>query len=1225
MRKVTIDGNSAAANIAYMFNDVAMIYPITPSSPMAEECDTMNYEGKTNIFGNKLLIRQLQSEAGVAGAVHGSLTAGALTTTFTSSQGLLLMIPNMYKIAGEGLPTVFYVAARSLATHALSIFCDYGDVYSCLKTGFNVINASSVQEVNDIAIASQLASLKSSTPFICFFDGFRTSHELSTIYQTELNDLLKIVNFDDINEFKKRAMNNHNPFAGGTNQNPDVFMQNRVYSLDTYNKVLDDVKFALKKQQEITGRGYDTIEYFGNPNAKDVVVAMGSSTDVLQLAQKQYKGNVGIIKVRLLKPFDEANFINKLPKTTKNITILERNLDVNGVDTLSGYVMSALQKHGKDIKCYTGCYGLGGKEFTPDMAMAVFDNMTGRKKNNFTVGVYDDISQTNLEVKDRFKDDIADFSMRVYGLGSDGSVSSVKNTIKILGEETTSYMQGYFDYDSKKSGSLTICHMRSSFLPINAPFNARQVDLVMCNNACYIEKYDITECLKPNGTLLINSNYNISQLNKKMLAKIKADILNKKLNVYIIDANKIALDNGLGGKINTIMQTAMFKITNIIPFNLAETSIRKSIEKTYMKKGQKVVDANFNAINKIADKIKKVETDKLTSNEALACKVLQSPYYEEIIVPTSNQEGDEIPVSKFNIDGRMPTDTAKYEKRALATEMPNWISEKCIQCGRCTLMCPHAAIRPVVFDEKTKVPKTFTSRKAFVCEGNYRMQVDTLDCTGCGVCAEVCPVKALIMTESEKIREKEVANMQFSLTLPNNLPFTPNTVKGVQFKKPYFEFSGACAGCGETPYIKLATQLFGDRMLIANATGCSSIYGGTFPTCPYSKDKDGFGPSWVNSLFEDNAEFGYGIAVARKEQRKNFINKLKTLNFSNTMREFIEPFIKNPENHEANKQLIIKLKEYRRGHMLKGDDLYVYNNLNLITSPSVWIFGGDGWAYDIGFGGLDHVVASGENVNILVLDSEVYSNTGGQTSKATPRGATAKFNMTGKTTKKKDLASMLMTYKDVYVATVAMGANPDQCVSAFVEAEKYNGPSVIIAYAPCINHGYNMRYSQQHSFNSVKSGYNTLFRFNPSLKEPMQLDSFDPTMNYREYVESENRFAILEKVNKNNKDELLLLSEKDALSRRTSYISQQKLIKEARKKVKKAVEKTNGKKTTNSVKSKTAEIKNKNLAKNSTKKTVNNIKIEPSKNSDGRKTRSIGNKVDKPTSKSSVKNKVTKK
>ncbi len=1140
MKKLTVDGNFVASNIAYMFNDVACIYPITPSSPMAENCDQFAYENKQNIFGNKLYITQMQSEAGVAGAVHGSLMAGAKTTTFTSSQGLMLMLPNMYKIAGEGLPTVFYVAARTVATQALSIFCDYSDIYACLKTGFNIINCSSVQEVNDIAIATELASMKSRTPFICFFDGFRTSHELNTVYVSELDDVKKVVDYNDIAEFKKRAMNNFEPFSAGTNQNPDVYMQSRVRALDRYRDVIDIVKSSLKKQSEITNRIYDTIEYYGDANARDVVVAIGTAADVLTLAKKQYKGKAGIIKVRLLKPFDEKTFIEKLPKQVRNITILERNLDVNGVDSLTSFVLSALQKNKINAKTYTGSYGLGGKEFTPDMAMSVFDNMLHKKKEFFTLGVYDNVTQTNLEVKDRFVDDISDFSMRVYGLGSDGSVSSVKNIIKILGEETTSYMQGYFDYDSKKSGSLTISHLRSSFLPIIAPFNPRKVDFVMNNNVGYIEKYDLTDCLKDNGTMLINSNYSFEMLDKKMPNKIKMDLIEKHIKLYSIDANEIAHASGLGGKINTIMQTAMFYISKILPEDVAMKNIQSSIIKTYSKKGDKIVKANLSAIENIQDKVQKIDCTRFTLNDALACKVRQSDYYEDVIVPTSNQEGDEIPVSKFSEDGRMPTDTAKFEKRALATEMPNWISEKCIQCGRCTLMCPHAAIRPVIFDPKHKVPKTFTSRKAFVCEGNYRMQVNTLDCTGCGVCSEVCPVKALIMTESEKIRDKEIANEEFMLTLPIITPFTPNTVKGVQFKRPYFEFSGACAGCGETPYIKLATQLFGDRMLIANATGCSSIYGGTFPTCPYSKDKDGFGPTWANSLFEDNAEFGYGIAVAKKNERKNFIAHLKTKKFSKKLEDMLAPFIKNTENHEYNKQLVLDLKKYKKGHILRGDDSYIYDNLSLITSPSIWIIGGDGWAYDIGFGGLDHVVASGENVNILVLDTEVYSNTGGQTSKSTPRGASAKFNMMGKSTKKKDLASILMTYKDVYVATVAMGANPDQCVSAFVEAEKYDGPSVIIAYAPCINHGYDMRYSENHSFNSVKSGYNTLFRYNPNNDEPMHIDSFDPTMNYRDYVETENRFSILEKVNKANKNKLLKQSEQDAINRRKSYKNQEK-------------------------------------------------------------------------------------
>ncbi len=1136
MKKITIDGNTAASNIAYMFNDVAVIYPITPSSPMAENVDVWANENKQNIFGNKVLVRQMQSEAGVAGAVHGSLVAGSKTTTFTSSQGLLLMIPNMYKIAGEGLPTVFYVAARSLATHALNIFCDYSDVYACLKTGFNIVNCSSVQEVNDIAIACELASMKSQIPYICFFDGFRTSHELNTIYQTELSDLKKIVDSTIFAEFNNRSMKVDSPYCAGTNQNPDVFMQNRVLALNRYKNSIEDFQWAIKKQEEITGRAYDTIEYIGDVNAKNVVVTMGGSADVLALAKEQEKSNVGIIKVRMLKPFDEKKFIELLPKGVKNVTILERNLDVNGTDTLTSFVLSALYKNNIKAKTYSGCFGLGGKEFTPDMAFAVFDNMNSAKKEFFTVGVTDDVTNTSLEIENKFVDNISDFSMRVYGLGSDGSVSSVKNTIKILGKETASFVQGYFDYDSKKSGSLTVSHMRSSFLPINAPFNATQVDVVMCNNEGFVKKYDITDCLKQNGTLIINTNYDEHVLDKIMPQKMKVDINLKNISVYLVDADKIANENGLKGKINTIMQTALFKITKLLPYDVAINNIKSTIEKTYAKKGATVVEANLKAIEHAEENIIKLDTSKLTISNAENCKCeVKDAYYNEIIKPTADLDGNNIPVSKFTPDGKMPTDTSKFEKRAIAQNLPNWISEKCIQCGRCTMACPHAAIRPVVVEENKKKPKTFETRMLFAGGGEYRQQVSPLDCTGCGVCASVCPVKAILMEQAEDIREKELENYKFALNQKEHKIEDVKFVKDVQYKKPYFEFSGACAGCGETPYVKLATQLFGDRMLIANATGCSSIYGGTYPTCPYSKDDSGFGPSWANSLFEDNAEFGYGISIARKNQRKNFIKTLENMKFSKKISEIIENFIKNPQNHENNKEIVIKLKQYQKGHTLKNDEKYLFENLNLIVDSSVWIFGGDGWAYDIGFGGLDHVVASGENVNILILDTEVYSNTGGQTSKSTPRGAVAKFNAAGKTTKKKDLASILMTYKDVYVAQVSMGANPEQCLQAFIEAESYDGPSVIIAYAPCVNHGYDMKHSQEHANNAVKSGYTTLFRYNPSKEEPMKVDSFEPTMEYKDFVETENRFAILSKVNSENKTELINKSAQDAKEKNQTY------------------------------------------------------------------------------------------
>ena len=1118
-----------------MFNDVAMIYPITPSSPMAENCDKFAVENKKNIFDNKLLVRQMQSEAGVAGALHGSLISGSKTTTFTSSQGLLLMVPNMYKIAGEGLPTVFYVAARTVASHALSIFCDYSDIYACMKTGFNIVSCSSVQEVNDMAIACELASVKSKIPYICFFDGFRTSHELNAVEVSELEDIKKIVNFGEINGFKNRAINNHEPFAVGTNQNPDVFMQNRFKTLKRYETAIDDFKSAMNKQSEITNRFYDTIEYIGDKNAKNVVVSMGSVTDVLALAKSQYKGKVGIIKVRLLKPFDEKTFVEKLPKGVKNITVLERNLDVNGTDTLTSMVQVALQKNKINASCYTGAFGLGGKEFTPDMAIAVFENMKKSKKNNFSVGIIDDECNTSLEVKDTYIENNTDFSMRVYGLGSDGSVSSVKSIIKILGEDTEKFVQGYFDYDSKKSSSLTISHVRMSDKPINSPFNPRKVDFVMCNNEGFIEKYDITDCLKDNGTLLINTNYSMEKLNIEMKNKLKSDIKRKNINVYTIDASKIAYECGLGGKINTIMQTAMFKIANLLSIDKAMKKIKDMVELIYSRKGEKLLKANYKAVESVY-KIEKLDTSKLEINDCEVCKCCVDKYYQDIILPTNLQKGNDIPSSLFDESGKMPIATSKYNKRSIPTQLPDWISEKCIQCGRCTMMCPHAAIRPIIFDKTKKVPIEFESKKAFLQDGNYRLQINPLDCTGCGVCSEVCPVKALIMTETEKIRAREIENEKFALTIKNKAEFGFDSVKDLQYKKPYFEFSGACAGCGETPYVKLATQLFGDRMLIANATGCSSIYGGTYPTCPYSKDNDGFGPSWANSLFEDNAEFGYGISIARKNERNNFIEKLKTKKFNKKIKDMLVRFFENTENHEYNKHLILRLKDYFRDKDLKGNEKYLFDNLSLITSPSVWIFGGDGWAYDIGFGGLDHVVASGENVNILILDTEVYSNTGGQTSKSTPRGASAKFNLSGKETKKKDLASMLMTYKNVYVASVAMGANPDQCLRAFTEAEKFNGPSVIIAYAPCINHGYDMRYSQNHSFDSVKSGYNTLFRYNPELKEPMQIDSFDPTMNYSDFVENENRFAILNKVNKDNKSKLFKQSEVDAKERRQSYL-----------------------------------------------------------------------------------------
>lgn len=1139
MKRITIDGNSAMAHIAYLMNDMAIIYPITPSSPMAEACDDFSTNGLTNIFNNRVKITQMQSEAGVAGTLHGALSSGALATTFTSSQGLLLMIPNMYKIAGELLPNVIYVSSRSIATHALNIFCDHSDIYACLNTGYNIICATSVQEANDIAIATQLASLDSSTPFICFFDGFRTSHELNTIEQSTKDEILSLIDKEAIAKFKARALSCYNPYAKGTNQNPDVFFQNRMASKPFYDNVISAVNKAFSKTSTITNRFYDTIEYFGDKDATEVVVTMGSSVHTLIEAIPYMKTKVGVINIRLLQPFDEQNFINQLPKTVKNITVLERNFNPNGNNPIYSMVVDALFKNKIRANVLSGSYGLGGKEFTPDDAISVFYNMGDKQISPFSVGINDDINLNSLMPIKLYTEPTDEFSARIYGLGSDGSVSSAKSIIKILG--SNSYAQGYFDYDSKKSGSLTISHIRSSLSPINKPFNSQQVNVVLCNNPSFLKKHHLTKCLKNNGVFIINCSYTSSELNKVMLNDIKLDILNKNLKVYTLNADKIALNNNLGNKINNIMQASLFCATNIIPYEQALQNIEHNINIMFYKKGEDVVNNNLKAISLVEKSLKLVDNNifKLTEEVSPTPK---TQYYENIISPITKQQGNDIPVSKFKPDGSMPTDTAKYEKRGIASEIPCWHAESCIQCGRCSVVCPHASLRPVVFNKDDKTPKTFTSKKAILADGEYRMQVEPMDCTGCGVCAQVCPMKgkAITMESDNKLKEIELKNQAYASTLPQSQPFEPTNVKGLQFSKPYFEYSGACAGCGETPYIKVLTQLFGDRMLIANATGCSSIYGGTYPTCPYTKDGLNLGPSWANSLFEDNAEFGYGIMQASNLRRENFIKTLSQANLSANVTSIINKFLADTNNHKQNREILQQLSMLFATQGVQDCDKYLYNNLGLIIKPSTWIIGGDGWAYDIGFGGLDHVVASGENINILVLDTEVYSNTGGQTSKSTPRGASAKFNQTGKTTKKKDLASMMMAYKNVYVAQVSMGANPDQAIKAFIEAEQYDGPSVILAYSPCVNHGYDLRYSQTHAFTSVSSGYNTLFRYNPNCKPCMQLDSVEPFSDYNEFVNSENRYKVLDKVNPKQKDKLIKQSKQDAMARRKTYASKVK-------------------------------------------------------------------------------------
>lgn len=1136
MQKVTIDGNSALSHIAYLMNDLAIIYPITPSSTMAENCDELSTNGVTNIFNNKVDIIQMQSEAGVAGALHGALSAGSLATTFTSSQGLLLMLPNMYKIAGELLPSVIYVASRSLATHALNIFCDHSDIYSCLQTGYNIISCSTVQEANDIAIATQLASMDSSTPFICFLDGFRTSHELNTIMQSTKEEVLSVIDLKKVEQFKHSGLSCYKPYAKGTAQNPDVFFQNRMCAKPTYDKVISSVNSAFDKVKSITNRNYSTIEYYGDKNATNIVISLGSSVQTLIESLPYTSGKNAVINLRLLKPFDEQALINLLPKSVKNITVLERNFTPNGDNPIYSMVTSVLFKHKVKANVLQGIYGLGGKEFTPNQAISIFNNMKLNNTSPFTVGIDDDINKNSLPVENLYVENDNSFKARIYGLGSDGSVSSAKSIIKILGQ--SGYAQGYFDYDSKKSGSLTISHIRGSQSAINKPFNSQEVDIVMCNNSSFIGKYNLASCVKNNGSIIINSPFTLSQLNKNMLNSFKQEILDKNIKIYTINADKIALTNHLGNKVNNIMQTALFKVSKIMNYKRVLKNIAHNIETMYARKGEDVVKNNIKAIESVESQLKLINNSIFTivnTNEI----VENNDFNSKIMKPIANLNGNELKVSAFDSQGKMPTDTAKFEKRGVASEIPHWQAEHCIQCGRCSVVCPHASLRPVVFEPDDKTPSSFTHKKCIGSKGEYRMQVEPLDCTGCGVCAQVCPMKgkAIVMSNDSKLKKDELVNQRYAYTLPQTQPFEPINTKGVQFKKPYFEYSGACAGCGETPYIKLLTQLFGDRMLIANATGCSSIYGGTFPSCPYSKDGLELGPSWANSLFEDNAEFGYGIMKSSYLQREQFIKILsKTKTFSPQIQNVVNQFIKDPDNHTKNREILQQLSLYQATRNIEPCDKYVFDNLQYLIKPSTWIIGGDGWAYDIGFGGLDHVIASGENINILVLDTEVYSNTGGQTSKSTPRGATAKFNITGKTTRKKDLASMLMTYKDVYVAQIAIGANPDQAVKAFIEAENYNGPSIIIAYSPCVNHGYDMKFSQTHSLESVASGYNTLFRYNPNANPNMVIDSPNPYKNYEQFIQSENRYKVLSQTNPAHKSKLQQQSSLDAKLRRESYI-----------------------------------------------------------------------------------------
>ncbi|NLJ74538.1 MAG: pyruvate:ferredoxin (flavodoxin) oxidoreductase [Firmicutes bacterium] len=1140
MRRMTIDGNTAAAHVAYAFSDVAAIYPITPSSDMGEHCDAWAAHGKKNLFGQPVRVAELQSEAGAAGAVHGSLVSGALTTTFTASQGLLLMIPNMYKIAGELLPAVFHVSARTVAAHALSIFGDHSDVMAARQTGFAMLASGSVQEVMDLALVTHLAAIKSRVPFVHFFDGFRTSHEIQKIDVIDYDEMEKLMDKEAIAAFRARSMNPERPELRGSAQNPDIYFQNREASNPYYLAVPDIVADIMKQVGELTGRSYKPFDYYGAPDADKVLISMGSSCDTIEETIKylnEQGAKLGLLKVRLYRPFSAKHFLEVLPETVKRIAVLDRTKEPGALgEPLYQDVQTVLAENGRgSILTIGGRYGLSSKEFTPSMVKAIVDNLGSENpKNHFTVGINDDVTHTSLEIKETL--DIAPedlFGAKFFGLGSDGTVGANKNSIKIIGDHTDMYAQGYFVYDSKKSGGITISHLRFGKTPIKAPYLVNEPNLVACHNPSYVKRYDLLDGIKEGGVFLLNSPWTLEEMETELPASLKKTIADKKLRFYNIDAVKIAGEIGLGGRINTILQAAFFKIANVIPADDAFKYIKEAILKSYGSKGEKVVNMNYAAVDSATDHLVEIKYPASWSNatEAAAAVEPATPYVDEIVRPVQALKGDDLPVSAFNADGTTPTGTTQYEKRGVAITVPKWIPENCIQCNQCSFVCPHAVIRPFLATEEDleDAPESFETLSAVgrdVKGLQYRIQISPLDCTGCGNCAQVCPAKekALVMEPLVDHAEVEHENWTFAMELPDRAAhIEPTNVKASQFKQPLFEFSGACAGCGETAYIKLATQLFGDRMMIANATGCSSIYGGSAPTCPYTFNKLGHGPTWANSLFEDNAEFGFGMNLAQEARRTGLGNMMASLldtDIPQELKDALKLWIDQPNDAAATREAADKIKALLPNAIEKASgDLKdvletLLDNVDILVKKSIWIIGGDGWAYDIGYGGLDHVLASGADVNVLVLDTEVYSNTGGQASKATPTGAVAKFATAGKRTRKKDLGLMTMSYGYVYVAAVSMGANRNQLLKAMIEAESYDGPSLIIAYAPCINHGINMSMSVEESKQAVEVGYWTLYRFDPRLeaegKNPFILDSKEPDYEkFRSFLTSQVRYSRL--------------------------------------------------------------------------------------------------------------------
>ncbi len=1136
---ITIDGNTAAASMAYMLSDMALIYPITPSSPMAENIDAWGVKGKKNIFEKTVEVTEMQSEAGAAGALHGALTAGSKATTFTSSQGLLLMIPNMYKIAGELLPCVIHVAARTIATHALSIFGDHSDVMGVRQTGFAMAASSSVQEAQDMALASHLATNICRVPFVHFFDGFRTSHEVNTISPIADETVKSLADaYGNIWE-RPSEFTPSNPIQKGTNQGEDIFFQNREAINKYIDAVPDTFDRVLKDIYKATGRKYGLFEYYGAKDATHVMVIMGSGADTaVQAVQALTKAGekVGVIKVRLYRPFSIKHFTKLIPATTKVISVLDRTKECGAThDPLAADVISALADAGiSGIKVLGGRYGLSCKEFTHDHVIAIHENAGLTKpKNHFSVGIFDDVTNLSLPAN-KMQLDFSDKNMvecRFYGLGSDGTVSANKNSIKIISEYAGLYGQGYFVYDSKKSGGLTISHLRMSKNPINAPYLTIHPDFVACHNKSYVDKYDMLSQIKDNGIFLLNAPWQDSELDEHLPASMKQFIAKKKLKFYVIDAEKVAEEAGLNRRINVVMQTAFFALSGVLPVDTAIAHIKTAAAKTYASKGEHVVQMNITAIDASLSNLRQVKYPDAWKKATASAQFnpINDPYYKYYIHPIELKQGDTLPVSRFDVTGSSKTNTSRYEKRNIATMLPNWIAKNCVQCNQCALVCPHAVIRPYLVKSDSELAKEVGAIPAIGVPGySFKIQISPRDCTGCENCVKVCPAltKALEMAKAEDILDKEDA-LYAKLKDVENVKtiFKKETVKGSQFEKPLFEFPGACAGCGETPYIKLLTQLYGEEMIVANATGCSSIYAGTAPTCPYAKTKDGFGPAWSNSLFEDNAEFGLGMKKSVTNNRKHLTeiiadavaNNVYSAPFTNKLKDWLAQDVKDKELAKSIKADIEALYlQDKTNETTKA----IYGLAASLFETSVWIIGGDGWAYDIGYGGLDHVLASGEDVNILVLDTEVYSNTGGQASKATPMGSVAKFAASGKKTQKKNLGAIARQYPNVYVAQVAMGANPQATITAFKEAKENKGPSIIIAYCPCINHGSDMSNSQAQEKLAVETGYWQIYRYNPTTNK-LTLDAKAPSRAYEDFTNTQSRYFTLAKTNAKSAEELI--------------------------------------------------------------------------------------------------------